>query len=85
MSHHILADRIRELSEDVKISQEDLKESHSVIKKLACKFKMVNEKLLSKDRELKSLGELCKKLQGENVCLIYGRADWRLTETSSSK
>ncbi len=55
LTEHILAERVRELSEDLRISQEDLKEHQYTIKKLLERFRKTNDQLATAKTEMARL------------------------------
>ena len=55
LQDHILAERIRELSEDLRISQEDLKDHQIAIRQIANKYKEANKQLSASKKRITDL------------------------------
>lgn len=70
LEDHILGDRIRELSEDLRTSQRDLKEHQIALERLAGKYKVARSRLMAAE---KTIGELHRQAS-QSAALTVGSA-----------
>lgn len=71
LEDHILADRIRELSEDLRISQQDLKDHQIAVKQLASKYSVAKAQLDSASKTISDLRRQVSQTDNLKVWSAY--------------